>query len=174
MKTMNRVLMDSPIGHILIVTDSQFLTEVKFPESITKEEAESAKETDCPVALETIRQLKEYFQQQRTEFDLPLKADGTEFQMAVWKQLRKIPFGETWCYGDLAKAVGNPKASRAVGAANGKNPIPIIIPCHRVIGKNNRLTGFGGGLNAKLALLRLEKVVESESDVPVTASTKIR
>ena len=93
---------------------------------------------------------------QRTDFDLPLAPEGTEFQRNVWQRLQEIPYGETISYGELARRVGNPKASRAVGAANGQNPIPIVIPCHRVIGANGKLTGFGGGLPTKEALLALE------------------
>jgi methylated-DNA-[protein]-cysteine S-methyltransferase len=105
---------------------------------------------------EAIRQLREYFAGRRNEFELPLAPEGTEFQRTVWNRLREIPYGETISYGELAKRVGNPKASRAVGAANGQNPIPIVIPCHRVIGSNGKLTGFGGGLPVKEALLALE------------------
>ena len=109
-----------------------------------------------PVA-EAVRQLLEYFALKRTSFDLPLAPEGTPFQRSVWRHLQDIPYGETISYGELAKRVGNPKASRAVGAANGKNPLPIVIPCHRVIGSNGTLTGFGGGLPTKEALLGLEK-----------------
>jgi methylated-DNA-[protein]-cysteine S-methyltransferase len=104
-----------------------------------------------------VRQLREYFSGRRTEFELPLAPQGTAFQRGVWRQLQEIPYGETISYGELAKRVGNPKASRAVGAANGQNPIPIVIPCHRVIGSNGKLTGFGGGLPTKEALLALER-----------------
>jgi methylated-DNA-[protein]-cysteine S-methyltransferase len=103
-----------------------------------------------------VKQLREYFAGRRAEFDLPLAPEGTEFQRTVWRNLQDIPYGETISYGELAKRVGNPKASRAVGAANGQNPIPIVIPCHRVIGANGKLTGFGGGLPTKEALLALE------------------
>jgi methylated-DNA-[protein]-cysteine S-methyltransferase len=101
-------------------------------------------------------QLDEYFAGKRQEFDLPLAPAGTDFQCQVWQGLQEIPFGETWSYGELARHVGRPKASRAVGAANGLNPIPVIIPCHRVIGSNGKLTGFGGGLETKSFLLKLE------------------
>lgn len=103
-----------------------------------------------------IKQLDEYFDGKRQDFDLPLRPAGTEFQRQVWQALQQIPFGETWSYGELAKHVGTPNAYRAVGAANGINPIPVIIPCHRVIGSNGKLTGFGGGLEAKAFLLNLE------------------
>ena len=103
-----------------------------------------------------MRQLDEYFSGARREFDLPLRLDGTEFQVKVLKELGKIPYGETTSYGAIAKRIGHPRAVRAVGAANGRNPIPIIVPCHRVVGKSGDLTGFGGGLETKEALLRLE------------------
>jgi methylated-DNA-[protein]-cysteine S-methyltransferase len=109
-----------------------------------------------PVLLETIRQLAEYFRGTRRAFDLPLDFHGTDFQKQVWSSLLSIPFGETRSYLDVARAVGNPAAVRAVGAANGRNPISIIAPCHRVIGTNGGLTGFGGGLEAKAWLLAHE------------------
>ena len=106
---------------------------------------------------EAIRQLGEYFAKMRVEFDLPLATEGTPFQRSVWRVLREIPYGATISYGELARRVGNPKASRAVGSANGKNPLPIVIPCHRVIASDGTLGGFGGGLPAKEALLALER-----------------
>ena len=102
------------------------------------------------------QQLEEYFAGDRREFDLPLNLSGTEFQVQVLEELQRIPYGETTSYGDIAKRIGRPKAMRAVGAPNGRNPIPIIVPCHRVIGSSGDLTGFGGGLDTKAALLRLE------------------
>lgn len=102
------------------------------------------------------QQLTEYFDGTRKDFDLPLRLTGTEFQLLVLEELRRIPYGETTSYGDIAQRIGNPKAVRAVGAANGRNPLPIIVPCHRVIGSSGDLTGFGGGLDTKEALLRLE------------------
>ena len=112
---------------------------------------------------EAARQLREYFAGQRTAFELPLAPDGTTFQKRVWRELQEIPYGETISYGELARRAGNAKASRAVGAANGANPIPIVIPCHRVIGANGKLTGFGGGLPIKEALLALERVAGPKS-----------
>jgi len=103
-----------------------------------------------------IQQLREYFAGQREDFDLPLVLHGTPFQLSVWRNLQKIPYGKTVSYLDLAKKIGNPKAVRAVGLANGLNPIPIIVPCHRVIGSDGSLTGFGGGLPTKQKLLALE------------------
>jgi methylated-DNA-[protein]-cysteine S-methyltransferase len=106
---------------------------------------------------ETAKQLDEYFNKKRKVFDLPIILHGTEFQVNVWKALQKIPYGETRSYGEIAAKTGNPKASRAVGMANNRNPIPIIIPCHRVIGSNGSLTGYAGGLELKQQLLELEK-----------------
>jgi methylated-DNA-[protein]-cysteine S-methyltransferase len=109
-----------------------------------------------PILLETERQLAQYFAGARTQFDLPLEPEGTEFQKKVWQALRAIPFGQTRSYLDVAKAVGSANAARAVGAANGKNPLSIIVPCHRVVGANGALTGFAGGLATKAALLAHE------------------
>jgi methylated-DNA-[protein]-cysteine S-methyltransferase len=103
--------------------------------------------------LETERQLGEYFAGTRTRFDLPLEARGSEFEKKVWRALEKIPYGKTRSYLDLAKAIGSPKACRAVGAANGRNPLPIVVPCHRVIGADGKLTGFAGGIEKKAKLL---------------------
>jgi methylated-DNA-[protein]-cysteine S-methyltransferase len=103
------------------------------------------------------RQLQEYFAGELREFDIPLLMEGTEFQKRVWKTLQTIPYGETISYGELAKKIGDSKAVRAVGAANGQNPIPIIVPCHRVIGSDGSLTGFGGGIENKRKLLELER-----------------
>jgi methylated-DNA-[protein]-cysteine S-methyltransferase len=102
------------------------------------------------------RQLTEYFSRRRTEFQLPLAPHGTDFQLRVWKALEQIPYGETRSYSEIARIIGAPDAVRAVGAANGRNPLPIVVPCHRVIGANGSLTGFGGGLPLKKLLLELE------------------
>jgi len=120
----------------------------KIPDDFTKGES--------PLLKEAIKQLSEYFGKKRKIFDLPLSLHGTEFQIKVWEELRKIPFGETYSYAKLAAAIGNPKACRAVGMANNKNPIAIIIPCHRVIGRDGSLTGYAGGLEIKKNLLELE------------------
>jgi methylated-DNA-[protein]-cysteine S-methyltransferase len=110
-----------------------------------------------PVLVETERQLDQYFAEKRKTFSIPLDMRGTRFQKNVWETLLAIPFGETRSYGQLAKQLGNPRATRAVGAANGRNPVSIIVPCHRVIGSSGKLTGFAGGLDAKAYLLSLEK-----------------
>jgi methylated-DNA-[protein]-cysteine S-methyltransferase len=105
---------------------------------------------------ETARQLDAYFAGELKDFDVPLDVQGTDFQQLVWKQLTAIPYGETWSYGEMAAAIGKPSASRAVGHANGRNPVSIIVPCHRVIGSSGKLVGYGGGLDRKQALLALE------------------
>ena len=112
---------------------------------------------NCRILKETIRQLRAYFSGKLEQFDLPLAPEGTPFQLEVWRRLCEIPYGETISYGELARRIGNPNASRAVGLANGSNPIAIIIPCHRVIGSNGKLTGYGGGLPIKEKLLALER-----------------
>jgi methylated-DNA-[protein]-cysteine S-methyltransferase len=154
---MNYAYFDSPIGTLLIAGDSEAIWHIEFPKEgkPVPPEADWKPSSRGPVA-EAVRQLREYFAGLRTEFDLPLKPEGTPFQANVWRNLQEIPYGETISYGELARRVGNPNASRAVGAANGCNPIPIVIPCHRVIGSNGKLVGFGGGLPIKEALLALE------------------
>jgi methylated-DNA-[protein]-cysteine S-methyltransferase len=111
---------------------------------------------DCDVLQSCALQLDEYFNRERTAFDLPLHPRGTDFQLRVWKALEEIPYGETRSYSEIARSIGSPDAVRAVGAANGRNPLPIVVPCHRVIGANGSLTGFGGGLPLKKLLLELE------------------
>lgn len=147
---------ETAAGRLLLAADDDALYELQFPNhhKIGAGWVESAPRG--PLA-DAVKQLREYFDGKRTEFDLPLAPQGTEFQRSVWRQLQQIPYGETISYLELARRVGNPKASRAVGSANGKNPISIIIPCHRVIGANGKLTGFGGGLPTKETLLALEQ-----------------
>ena len=142
----------SPIGPLTIVTSETDLIEIRFQNG-REMSGHSAADT---VLEETIRQLDAYFSGSLREFDLPLDPQGTEFQLEVWSALRDIPYGQTASYGDVARRIGRPDAVRAVGAANGQNPIPIVIPCHRVIGADGSLTGYGGGLEIKRALLALE------------------
>ena len=140
----------------IVVEDEDALTLVSFPEGSMRREPEANWiYSEKPFAAAR-RQLTEYFAGRRKTFDLKLRPDGTEFQLDVLKQLQKIPYGTTVSYREIAERIGRPKAVRAVGAANGRNPIPIIIPCHRVIGSSGDLIGFGGGLPTKEALLRLE------------------
>ncbi|MDJ0908034.1 MAG: methylated-DNA--[protein]-cysteine S-methyltransferase [Woeseiaceae bacterium] len=147
---------NSPIGELLLAGDKDALTMIGFPKGSMRRDPEPDWIFNEKPFAEAMRQLDEYFDGERRDFDLPLRLDGTEFQLLVLDELQKIPYGETTSYGDIAKRIGRPKASRAVGAANGRNPIPIVVPCHRVIGSHGDLTGFGGGLDTKEALLRLE------------------
>ncbi len=149
--------MESPIGPLLLAGDNEGLHEISFVNGQRPAKPDpSWKEQSAPLK-ETIRQLRAYFAGELENFDLPLAPQGTPFQLTVWNNLRNIPYGETISYGELAGRIGNPKASRAVGLANGSNPIPIVIPCHRVIGSNGKLTGYGGGLPIKEKLLALER-----------------
>lgn len=143
------------IGELAIEENGLAITKVFFVDKDIEEESLEKNETE--LLKEAIKQLNEYFDGKRKEFDLPLAPKGTEFQKKVWNALKKIPFGETRSYGEIAKLIGNEKASRAVGMANNKNPIMIIIPCHRVIGANGKLVGYAGGIDIKEKLLNLEK-----------------
>lgn len=147
---------DGLLGTMLLAADQGGLRSINFPTSKRAQQPQAHWLEDRAFFSETIRQLRAYFEGGLKEFDLPLAPEGTEFQMRVWQSLRDIPYGETISYGQLAARLGNPKASRAVGLANGSNPIPIIIPCHRVIGSNGSLVGYGGGLENKKILLELE------------------
>ncbi len=148
--------LDSPIGELLLAGDRDALRLIGFPSGSARRPPEPDWTHDERPFAEARRQLGEYFDGRRREFDLPLRLEGTEFQLLVLRELTRIPYGQTRSYGDIARRIGRPKAVRAVGAANGRNPIPIVVPCHRVIGASGELTGFGGGLEAKRALLRLE------------------
>lgn len=148
---------DSPIGRMLLVGDREKLLELHFSKELEKLHIPAEWQEDEPFFAETLRQLKEYFAGNRREFFLPIAPRGTPFQERVWQELCSIPYGETTSYGAIAARIGKPKACRAVGMANNKNPIPIIIPCHRIIGKDGSLTGFGGGLDVKRQLLDLER-----------------
>jgi methylated-DNA-[protein]-cysteine S-methyltransferase len=151
--------MPSPVGNLTLVAREAKLVAVLWEnERLYRVLLGSAQEAnDDPTLLETQRQLEEYFSGERDRFNLPLEFDGTEFQKKVWQALLDIPYGETCTYSDIARRVGNATAVRAVGAANGRNPISIIAPCHRVIGASGKLTGYAGGLDVKQALLALEK-----------------
>lgn len=149
-------IMETPVGFLtLVVTDDGALTRLTMHAEPTMGEGEQ----DGPATKEAIRQLREYFDGSRQSFDLPLEPAGTEFQRTVWDALREIGYGQTRSYGQIAAAIGAPTASRAVGAANGKNPISIVVPCHRVIGSTGKLTGYAGGLERKTWLLNHERSV---------------
>jgi len=153
---MNYTTIESPVGALLLAGDEGGLRFISFADKkrAVKPQRDWTEATK-PFA-EVIRQLRAYFRGELKEFDVKLNMKGTEFQMLVWKSLLEIPYGETTSYGALAKQIGKPDAVRAVGLANGSNPIPIIVPCHRVIGSNGSLTGYGGGLPIKEKLLALE------------------
>ena len=158
MKNYVHKIMQSPVGTLKLVASAQGLAAILW-ENDNPGRVRLGKTTEDnthPLLLETEHQLQEYFQGMRKSFSLELDLAGTTFQKQVWEALLGIPFGETRSYGQLAKLLGNPRATRAVGAANGRNPISIIVPCHRVIGSNGKLTGFAGGLGVKEQLLGLE------------------
>lgn len=152
--------LDTLIGTLVLAADADGLRHIEFPSNRHPAERAGwltgAEGAAAAILALASRQLREYFEGERRSFDLPLAPRGTGFQQEVWQALAMIPFGATWSYGDLARAIGKPAAMRAVGAANGRNPLPIVLPCHRVIGADGNLTGFGGGLPIKEALLRLE------------------
>jgi methylated-DNA-[protein]-cysteine S-methyltransferase len=148
------IVMESPIGKLELKADQNYLISVQFIE----DEGEADSDTDHPILIIAQEQIRQFFKGERKEFDLPLKIEGTAFQKEVWNILQQIPFGETWSYQDVAQAIQRPKAVRAVGQANKANRFPIIIPCHRVIGKNKTLTGYAGKqVDKKETLLLLEK-----------------
>lgn len=154
-------IIESPIGPLLLAGGDRGLYTLRFAEEGTAAAPDAGWIRDDALLEAVVLQLKEYFRGERRSFDVALDPRGTEFQRAVWDALAEIPYGETTTYGAIATRIGRPKAVRAVGAANGQNPLPIIIPCHRVIGKDGTLTGFGGGLPAKRALLQLEGALPS-------------
>jgi methylated-DNA-[protein]-cysteine S-methyltransferase len=148
---------ESPLGPLLLAADDAGLRFIEFVNGRRNACPDSTWREDPTALKEPIQQLSAYFRGELETFDLPLAPGGTPFQLAVWRRLCEIPYGETISYGELARRLGNPNASRAVGLANGANPIPIVIPCHRVIGSNGKLTGYGGGLPIKEKLLALER-----------------
>jgi methylated-DNA-[protein]-cysteine S-methyltransferase len=147
---------DSPVGRLLLAGDVDGLALISFPAGRRPREPSARWSPDEGVLAEAIEQLEGYFAGERREFTLPLQPRGTPFQERVWSALRQVPFGATISYGELARRIGQPAAARAVGAANGANPLPIVVPCHRVIGADQTLTGFGGGLATKRYLLAHE------------------
>lgn len=148
---------ESPLGPLLLVADEAGLRQILFVNGRHAAQPESSWKEDSEPFREAIRQLQTYFAGELEKFDLQLAPEGTPFQLGVWRNLCEIPYGATVSYGELAIRIGNPKACRAVGLANGSNPIPVVIPCHRVIGSNGKLTGYGGGLPIKEKLLALER-----------------
>ena len=159
-----RCTVDSPVGPLMVIADNTGITHILFPThtladlGLVSEDVPEAK--DDPVLLNAARQLAEYFDGDRTAFDLPLHVEGNDFEVDVWFAMRSIPYGETISYGEQSDIAGHPGAFQAVGAANGRNPIPIVVPCHRVVGSDGSLVGFGGGLNVKRFLLDLESGIQ--------------
>lgn len=154
---MNYDWMESPLGDLLIVADESALTMISFSRGRYPGKVEDGWRRGGTVLVEARRQLDEYFAARRKDFHLSLAPTGTPFQLRAWRALQDIPYGQTRSYGEQARVLGQPAAVRAVGAANGRNPIPIVIPCHRVIGGDGRLTGYAGGLDIKKHLLDLEQ-----------------
>jgi len=165
---MNVYYYEFPACRLGIVAESGFITEIFFVKEPDRNMAgrdftgRDIIAAETPLIKDAHKQLDEYFNKKRKIFDLPLLPKGTEFQLAVWNALRTIPYGETRSYMDIAALIGNPKACRAVGMANNRNPVVIIIPCHRVIGRDKSLTGYGGGLEVKRFLLELENVIDTK------------
>ena len=159
-----RCTVDSPVGPLMVIADNTGITHILFPThtladlGLVSEDVPEAK--DDPVLLNAARQLAEYFDGDRTAFDLPLHVEGNDFEVDVWFAMRSIPYGETISYGKQSDIAGHPGAFQAVGAANGRNPIPIVVPCHRVVGSDGSLVGFGGGLDVKRFLLDLESGIQ--------------
>lgn len=158
--------MDSPVGPLLLAADDDGLLLIEFDSPrhpVTR--GRDWHEGSNDVLVQTRAQLDDYFNSNRRDFDLPLSPRGTPFQRDVWRALQRIPYGETISYAELAQWIGKPSAMRAVGAANGRNPLPIVVPCHRVIGADGSLTGFGGGLPTKQYLLALEGALPASADL---------
>ena len=159
-ESLSSATMDSPVGRLTLVADAEALVAVLWPSDddtrVRLDHRDVAIDGHC-VLSSAKKQLDEYFDRTRSNFDIPLAPRGTDFQIKVWAALRTIPYGVTWSYGDLADAIGQPSAARAVGAANGRNPLSIVVPCHRVVGKDGSLTGFAGGVDIKARLLDLEQ-----------------
>ena len=157
--------LDSPVGTLTVAATDAGLHAIEFPRNRHPADRQGWTEGDHALIGLAARQLDEYFAAERRVFDLPLAPRGTDFQCAVWMTLAGIGYGETISYAQLAQRVGKPTAMRAVGAANGRNPLPIVLPCHRVIGADGSLTGFGGGLPTKQFLLELEGALERTDDL---------
>ena len=159
------VHIDSPVGTLTLAAGPDALHAIEFANNRHAQDRSAWTPGDAPLLTEAARQLAEYFAGHRQCFELPLAPQGTAFQRAAWAALARIPYGQTRCYSEQATAIGRPTATRAIGAANGRNPLPIVLPCHRVIGANGALTGFGGGIEVKRWLLghegRLQLAVAS-------------
>lgn len=176
---MNYQICESPFGTMLLVSDGKALKRLAFTDVEDKAQiSENDRKHLDPVIEQTMIQLQEWFSGHREQFDLPLDPDGTEFQKQVWKQLLKIPLGEIQTYGQIAKAIGKPTSARAVGAANGKNPIALIIPCHRVNGANGAMTGYAFGIERKKLMQEIEQSFKGSditkyTDVPPSPRRRV-
>ena len=157
MEALRYATLESPLGPVLVAADDDGLRQISFLAGTRAVTPPADWVRDEGALAAALAQLRAYFAGRRQAFDLPLAARGTAFQQRVWRALCEIPYGQTISYGTLARRIGQPSASRAVGAANGRNPLPIVVPCHRVIGSTGRLTGFAGGLHLKEGLLALEQ-----------------
>jgi methylated-DNA-[protein]-cysteine S-methyltransferase len=156
---LSHTVIATPIGPLTLVATPHALREVRFPNGRPVGPADGPAESEHPVLPQAARELAEYFEGSRLGFDVALDPQGSLFQLAAWRGLLEIPYGETVSYGEQARRLGHPGKARAIGAANGSNPIPVIVPCHRVIGSDGSLTGFGGGLQRKAWLLHHERQV---------------
>jgi methylated-DNA-[protein]-cysteine S-methyltransferase len=157
----SHLILDTPIGPLTVVATETSIVNIRFPGQSNEADGERVLRGDHPVLDRAVEQLDEYFAGARTDFDLPLEPTGTPFQRTAWTALETIPYGDTISYGEQARRLGDKNKSRAVGAANGQNPIPIVVPCHRVVGSNGHLTGFGGGIDTKAWLLDHELSVRA-------------
>jgi methylated-DNA-[protein]-cysteine S-methyltransferase len=153
----SHTIIDSPLGELTVVADDGTVTGLYFPNHWYNPDRTGFGRRDDLGFGDVTGQLKEYFAGERREFDFPMRADGDEFRRTVWAQVARIPYGETATYGDIATAVGDPVLARDIGAGIGRNPLCVFLPCHRVVGKNGKLTGYTGGLKRKQFLLALEK-----------------
>jgi methylated-DNA-[protein]-cysteine S-methyltransferase len=150
---MQYAVITTPMGLLTVASTEKGIASIQFGNSIPRDAVASGESANRETAL----QLTEYFEGKRTRFELPLDVEGTPFQKAVWNELLRIPYGETRSYGDIARAIGRPGAARAVGMANHDNPVAVVIPCHRVVGRDGSLTGYAGGLHLKAQLLSIER-----------------
>ncbi|HLQ76298.1 MAG TPA: methylated-DNA--[protein]-cysteine S-methyltransferase [Terriglobia bacterium] len=160
---MRYATIDSPLGALTLASTEKGLASIHFGANIP-----AGGTIDEGANREAIEQLREYFEGKRIQFDLSLDLQGTPFQLAVWRQLQRIPYGETRSYGDIARSLGKPGAARAVGMANHENPVAVVVPCHRVVGSDGSLTGYAGGLHIKQRLLALEMQTEKQSQLLFT------
>jgi methylated-DNA-[protein]-cysteine S-methyltransferase len=157
--SVSHTVVETPIGPLTLVAMPHALSEVRFPNARAVGPADGPREPEHDVLAQAARELAEYFEGSRLDFDVVLDPQGSPFQLAAWRGLREIPYGTTVSYGEQARRLGHPGKARAIGAANGSNPLPVVVPCHRVIGSDGSLTGFGGGLERKAWLLHHERQV---------------